>query len=76
VNSLALSSLRLTLFVWTIGILPALSDPISNEIQTISESDPNALKLMVMCIGLLVLCAGTLIGVTTYYLLKGKRTGK
>ena len=68
--------LAATISIWALFSSPATADPIANEIQTLSQSDPNALTLMFVAIGLLVMCAGTLIGVTTYYLVKGKRAGK
>ncbi|HEY9777089.1 MAG TPA: hypothetical protein V6C81_25210 [Planktothrix sp.] len=43
------------------------------DMGDVDKTDPGGFTLMVFCIGFLFLLVGTLIGVTTWYFLKGKK---
>ena len=53
---------------WAKDVSEALHD-----MGDVEGTDPNGFKLMVVCICFLFVLAGTLIGVTTWYMLKGKK---
>src|SRR5579871_2889117 len=44
-----------------------------DDMGDVGTTDPNGFKLMLFCIALLFVVAGTLIGVTCWYFLKGKK---
>jgi hypothetical protein len=59
-----------------ISIAPVWAKPLSDAISTVTDTestDPNGFKLMIVCIGLLVFLAFTLIGVTIFYFAKQKK---
>ncbi len=66
----------LSLAVPALHAVAAYAKPVGEAMSVITDSettDPNGFKLMVMCIGLLVFLAFTLIGVTIFYFTKGKK---
>ncbi len=72
-KTLSLAQVVLTL-LW-LAPLASYAKPVGEAVSVITDSetmDPNGFKLMVMCIGLLVFLAFSLIGATIFYFAKGK----
>jgi hypothetical protein len=56
--------------------VPAHAKSVGDAVSVVTDSDtmdPNGVKLMVICIGLLIFLAFTLIGVTIFYFAKSKK---
>lgn len=47
-----------------------------SDMGDIQDTDPNGFKLMVFCIGFIVVLGATLIGVTAVYFMKSKNKAK
>jgi len=76
---LPLSNLLLLIGVLVTVAAPAWATPISDAIGPVTDTettDPNGFKLMIVCIGLLIFVAFTLIGVTIFYFAKQKKKSK
>jgi hypothetical protein len=64
---------------WLLMTVPAFAKQVGEALSDMSEveqSDPGGYTLMVFCIALLFVVASTLIGVTTWFMLKGKKKAK
>lgn len=64
---------------WILLTVPAVAKQVGEALSDMSEvqqSDPGGYTLMVICICLLFVLAGSLIGVTTWFMVKGKNKAK
>jgi hypothetical protein len=62
--------------MWCVITTPVWAKDVSEAMHDMGDvegTDPNGFKLMVFCISFLCVLAGTLIGVTTWYMLKGNK---
>ena len=61
---------------WIACAAPCLAKQVGDALEDMGDvgtTDPNGFKLMVFSIGMLFVIASTLIGVTVWYMLKGKK---
>jgi len=64
---------------WMLASVPALAKQVGealNDMSEVQQSDPGGYTLMIISICLLFFLASTLIGVTTWYMMKGKKKAK
>lgn len=69
------SSVVLSLF-WCDAVFAKQVGEAVSDMGEVGTEDPNGYKLMVISIGIIFTCALSLIGVTTWYMLKGKKKPK